>query len=369
MVDFAGFKMPIQYPDGIVSEHLAVRKSAGLFDVSHMGRFLFAGPNVLVFLDNVLTNHAAALAPCSAQYTIIADNNGGVIDDAYLYCLEDQNYMLVVNASNKDKVASHLAAQLKSYKGVEFADVSNDIAMISIQGPDSESILNQLFAGALPSAGRNSLSITTFDNTQIFMSRTGYAGEQLGFELFVASGSASVLWQKLKQLGAKPIGLGARDTLRLEASLPLYGHELGTDIDSNPIPVFAIPQARFAVSFVPAKGPYIGSDPLKKQNQTGCPKMIRPLAVLDKGIVRLPTKLFLDGKQVGYVTSGTMIPYWLTDDPDKHAMRAIALAYIDSVIDYDTVLQADVRGKMINVKVVKNNITRHDTYVSAKLHF
>ena len=249
MVDFAGWQMPIQYSDGIVSEHLLTRRGAGLFDVSHMGRFQITGPGAVAFLQYVLTNDCAKLAVGQAQYTILANESGGAVDDAFLYCPEEGSFLLVVNASNKDKDWKHLQRYLADFPEARMDDVSDSLAMLALQGPQSEAILQSLVtAGTLSEPKRNAVGTVTLAGVEVLVARTGYTGAPVCFELFIPVHGAASIWNKLLEAGAKPVGLGARDTLRLEAGLPLYGHELGMGQDDREIPVFAIGLAIFAVS-------------------------------------------------------------------------------------------------------------------------
>ena len=375
MVEFAGWEMPIQYPTGIVKEHLKTRRFAGVFDVSHMGRFVSSGPGALAFLQHVLTNNAAALEVAQAQYTIIPNDAGGAIDDAYLYRFVDGEYMLVVNASNRKKDWDHLQAMRAALGQVEIRDESETMAMISLQGPLSKSILsNVLESGTLPEPKRNALSIITIAGARVLLARTGYTGEPLCFELFVASEAAGPLWDLLVAHGAAPVGLGARDTLRLEAGLPLYGHELGVDAESREIPIFACPLAKTAVSFSPLKEEFVGRAALLRQHEefkelllqheaprAVLPRLVRPFAMVDKSIARTGAKvLSADGRDVaGYVTSGTMVPYWkmageklATRFTDEVGMRAIGLALVNSRLCVGQPIRVEVRGRSAEAVLV-----------------
>ena len=373
MVEFGGWDMPVQYKPGIVREHLATRKEAGVFDVSHMGRFLVRGADTLAFLQQMLTNNAAALEVGGSQYTIIQNEEGGAIDDAYLYRFVEDEYMLVVNASNRKIDWEHLSAAMKSFKSLELEDRTEDLAMLSLQGPESKKILERIIAsGNLPEPVRNALSIVKINDSDVLIARTGYTGEPICFEIFMNRSSALNIWDILLDQGASPIGLGARDTLRLEAGLPLYGHEFGKDPEGEAIPVFSCLLARVAVSFSPLKGAYPGRAALLKQfnafkkiiNQDyaalkDLPRIIRPVAVTDKGIARAGSKVFSGSTHVGYVTSGTMVPYWefegegvtskITDDK---GMRAIGLAILDSTLDPGDAIDIEVRGKRIKGIIV-----------------
>ncbi len=373
MVEFGGWEMPVQYKDGIIAEHLACRKKAGLFDVSHMGRFIVKGKAALPFLQRVLTNNAAALEVEESQYTMVPDETGGAVDDAYLYRFEEDWYLLVVNASNRMKNLAHFDTILPDFSGAELIDKTEELAMISLQGPDAKEILGGLLTGGrLPEPMRNTLSFAEIDGIQVMIGRTGYTGEPLCFELFLDSGRAAPVWDALVERGAVPIGLGARDTLRLEAGLPLYGHELGEDPDGLPIPIFACPLARFAVSFSPLKGDFIGRDALMMQFEAykwildrdfryvdNLPRIIQPIALTEKGIARAGARVFSGDKPVGVVTSGTMVPYWKVEGSgidsklsEETGRRAIALALLDADMVEGDFVQVDIRGKRAAAVVV-----------------
>ncbi len=373
MVEFAGWEMPVQYPTGIVEEHLRTRKGAGLFDISHMGRFLVSGRDSLPFLQHALTNNAAALEPGKAQYTMIPNEVGGVIDDAYLYCLGTQEYLLVVNAANRDKDWEHLQSIHPGFTGLELEDRTTDLAMISLQGPESRRIIiSCLGEEALPEPGRNNLTAISSRGSTFTVARTGYTGEPLGFELFVPEESLYRLWDEFLAAGAAPIGLGARDTLRLEAGLPLYGHELGADPENEEIPIFACPLARFAVSLSPLKEHFIGGRSLQDQfavyrriikrdysNLESLPRLVRLFEVQNKGIARHGAEVFVEGRRVGWVTSGTVAPYWIFEGQglcstltDRSDRRAIGMALLDGAVEVETEIEIDVRGKRLKALTV-----------------
>jgi len=373
IVEFGGWEMPIQYPAGIINEHMATRKTAGIFDISHMGRLYFKGKDALPFLQHVLTNTAAALNVGESQYTLIQNETGGAVDDAYLYRFKPDEYLLVVNASNREKDVAHFKAHLKNYPDIEMLDKTFEIAMISLQGPLSKSIIEQIVTrGKLPEPARNYLSIVEINGVETSLARTGYTGEPLGFELFIENRHAVSMWTLLMEKGAMPIGLGARDTLRLEACLPLYGHELGTDHDGKQIPLFASKLSRFAVSFSPLKGDFIGKAALYRQHRalknimnrrfediSDLPRMVMAIAVTGKGIAREGYPVFAGDRHVGVITSGTMIPFQeplgtgldsaFKDDPQK---RAVAMALIDSTICEGETLDIEIRKKRCKGVVV-----------------
>ncbi|MCE5185126.1 MAG: glycine cleavage system aminomethyltransferase GcvT [Planctomycetaceae bacterium] len=377
MVEFAGWQMPIQYTGGIVAEHLAVRRSAGIFDVSHMGRFRVTGAGARAFLRQALTNDCDLLPPGSAQYTILANEAGGAIDDAFLYRPAEDKYLLVVNASNKDKDLAHLQALLKSFKDTVLEDVSQSVAMIALQGPQGEQILQSLLTdGVLPAAHRNALSNFKLAGLEVCAARTGYTGEPVCFEIFLMADCAVRVWDKLMEKGALPIGLGARDTLRLEAGLPLYGHELGMGKDGLQIPVFAIGQARFAVDLNDPQRPFAGRKAMVRQSRartayqqgnysdkSTLPKLIRTFRLLDSGIAREGALVYSGGRPAGWVTSGTMIPYWDYEKRDDaimlketHSQRAIGLCMIEPDISVGAQLEIEVRGKNLRAQVVSRNL-------------
>lgn len=374
MVEFAGYEMPIQYPEGIVREHLATRREAGVFDVSHMGRFAIRGPGALPFLQHVLTNNAAALKVGESQYTIIPNQTGGAIDDAYLYRFFEDEYLLVVNASNRGKDWDHFQSLLPGFPGVDLLDRSEELAMLSLQGPRSKEILTAVIeSGGLPEPARNSLAAATIAGVEILLARTGYTGEPLCFELFIPREGAVPIWDLLLEKGAAPVGLGARDTLRLEAGLPLYGHELGLDPEGKEIPIFALGLANVAVSFSPLKGDFIGREPLHRQWEArrlirkegdlsriaDLPRFVRPVAVTGRGIVRPGNPVFQGEKPVGFVTSGTAVPEWEWEGEglesrlvDRKTTRAIGLALIDSDLGKGDRIEIECRGKRIGAVIV-----------------
>lgn len=375
IVEFGGWEMPIQYPSGIIEEHLATRKGAGLFDVSHMGRFAVRGAGAVQFLQHVLTNNAEALdvRETGAQYTLISNERGGAVDDAYLYSFVEGEYLLVVNAANREKDWKHLKSLIEGFSDVDMVDRTEEIVMLALQGPMSRKLLGDTIqSGRLPEPIRNFVSTVTIEGVQVKVARTGYTGEPLCFELFASQDHGPMLWDYLVAKGATPIGLGARDTLRLEAGLPLYGHELGQDPDDKEIPILACPLTKFAVSFSPLKGEFVGRAALVRQfgalskiisrdysRISDLPRMIRPIAVAGRGIARGGARVFKGERHIGHVTSGTMVPLWAVEgeglssaQTGKHQLRSICLAYIDSNIIDDEKVTIEIRGKMVDAVVV-----------------
>lgn len=372
MVDFGGWEMPIQYPSGIIAEHLYTRQVCSLFDVSHMGRLLIEGPQRKEFLQHVLTSNVSALDLNMAQYCIIPNENGGAVDDAYLYLFQEDNYLLVVNAANIDKDLEHLNRALSGFD-CTITNISDQWASIAVQGPKSKEMLMTLTGGVSPTKEptKNSLGTVSLEGHQARIAKTGYTGEPLGYEVYVRSEDAVWLWNRLVELGARPAGLGARDTLRMEASFPLYGHEMGTAPDGSEIPIFAVPLAKFAVSFSAQKGDFIGRAALERQHRafvrymdrdfsdmSALPRKIAPIALLDRGVMRAGMEIYRGDKLVGWVTSGTMVPYFKTQGQglstvilEASGKRAIGLCYIDSDVLVDDTVEVDIRGKRLKAVI------------------
>ena len=358
MVDFGGWEMPIQYPAGILSEHLYDRRHCGIFDVSHMGRLIVEGPDRVAFLQKVLTSNVAALKPGRAQYCMIPTESGGAVDDAYLYLFEEGRYFLIVNASNTDKDLAHFAKYLPDFD-CTITNVTDTVSSIAVQGPGAEDILKTLSGGAgITGPKKNDLGQVVMEGHVVRASRTGYTGDPTGWELFIDAAEAEWLWNRLIELGAKPTGLGARDTLRLEAGLPLYGHELGTDASGREIPIFAVSLARFAVSFREEKGDFIARDILAAQKDA-TEKRIVPIALTDRGVMRAGMDIYSGDRHIGWVTSGTMVPYHVFEDglpTDKTGKRSIGFAYIDRGITGSDPIAIDVRGKRLKAKMVEKHM-------------
>jgi aminomethyltransferase len=388
MVEFGGWEMPVAYRRGIIEEHLGTRRYGGLFDISHMGRFTISGKDALPFLLHVLTNNAYALDPGMAQYTLIPDEQGGALDDAYLYRLDaddagPRSFLLVVNASTREKDWNWFTEQKKGFPDVVIEDKTDEIGMMAFQGPASKKVLEKIFK--LPDPWRNRLRISSFEGTWAMVSRTGYTGEPICFELFVTRDKLQTLWEGILSLGGKdgvvPAGLGARDTLRTEAGLILYGNELGLDAEGKEIPIYAVlPAARVTVSLSSLKGDFIGRQSLRAQleevsrRENGhplppmeerlVPKSIVPFLITGQGIGRKGDQVFANGKVVGNVTSGTMVPYSIFNEmsilgrpSDEKKMRPIGLAYLDSALEEGQKIEIRHRGKAIEGLIVETNLS------------
>lgn len=414
MLEFGGFDMPVQY-DTIFAEHLATRTGAGLFDISHMGRFGISGKGAAPFLQYVLTNNVLELQEVgTAQYTIIPDESGAAVDDAYLYRTAPAGYMLVVNAANRDKDWEWLGNHLEPFADVTLDDRSDDVAMLALQGPASERVLLELLGergseGKLPDPTRNTMSVVHLGGTDMIIARTGYTGEPIAFEVFPPAPHAQSLWEHILEVGRNhgvvPVGLGARDTLRLEAGLPLYGDELGADPEGQPIPIFALLSlANSATSFSAAKGDYIGRDALRRQHEEvrerlrllsrfdipleerEVPRFIRRIAVLSDDRIgpganpaRRGHQVRLNGHDVGWITSGTTVPYrhfegeGLSSIPgEEQDRRAIALGYLDSAIVVGRPGQfleiAKPKGRTVPAVVVPSNMRPAAPYSRTVVH-
>lgn len=382
MVPFAGFEMPVQYRTGIIGEHLATRRGAGLFDVSHMGRFEISGKGAENFLQGTLTNNARALEAGHAQYTFLANNEGGAVDDAYLYRLDADRFLLVVNADNRARDWAWLSERIGAESAL--ADRSEELCMLALQGPGAEVIAENVFGpDSLPENKRNRLASVRFEGREMTLSRTGYTGESICFELFPPRDLTLALWNRLVELEASPVGLGARNSLRLEAGLPLYGNELGLDREGRDIPIFANSLARFAVR-ASSDESYLGSEALVRQREQYVrirrgelsgpeadllPQLVQPIAAFgSRRPLRTGYTLHHEGEEVGYVTSGTTVPYSAfngngvdASPSDTHELRPIGLALMDNRLRYRSdrpvVLEAsDERGRSFEVEVVERNV-------------
>ena len=358
MVEFGGGEMPIQYPTGSITEHLYVRRHCGSFDGSHMGRLSVEGPERVEFLQKVLSSNVAALRPGRAQYCMIPTETGGAVDDAYLYMFEEDRYFLIGYASNTDKDLEHFAKYLPEFD-CTITNVTDTVSSIAVQGPEAERILKTLSGGAeITGPRKNDLGEVMMEGRTVRASKTGYTGDPTGWELFIDAGEAEWLWNRLIELGAKPTGLGARDTLRLEAGLPLYGHELGEDHAGHEIPVFAVSLARFAVSFKEEKGDFIAKDILAAQKDN-TEKRIVPIALVDRGVMRSGMDIYSGDRHIGWGTSGTMVPYYVFEggEPtDKTGKRSSGFAYIDRSITEADPIAIDVRGKRLKAKIVEKHM-------------
>ncbi|HWP34090.1 MAG TPA: glycine cleavage system aminomethyltransferase GcvT [Thermodesulfobacteriota bacterium] len=341
MGPFAGWEMPLYYR-GVLEEHEAVRSRAGLFDVSHMGQLVVAGPGALALVQRVTTNDAAALAVGQVQYSAMCREDGGTLDDLTVYRLEAERYLLCVNAANVEKDFAWLRAQAAGVADVSVADESLRWSLLALQGPRAEAILARLTPLELAGLGYYRSVQGEVDGLPAIVSRTGYTGED-GFELYVPWESGPRLFARLLEVGAAdglvPAGLGARDTLRLEMCYALYGHEL--DEATTPL------EAGLGWIVKLDKGAFVGREALVRQKAQGVRKRLVGFEVEGAGICRSGHTLHRPGEAaaVGVVTSGTMSPT---------LRRPIGLGYVPpELAAVGTRLEADVRGRRVSVRVVK----------------
>jgi len=350
MVDFAGWEMPVQYTS-IVEEHQAVRKSAGIFDISHMGRLVFQGPEALDLIQDIFTNDAASMKSGQARYGLVCNEAGGILDDVLVYRF-DPFWLMVVNASNREKIVDWIN-QRRGKRQVEVSDKTFDWAMLAVQGPRSSEVTK--LASLRQRAWSNSqdisknplkyyfstLSLEPNGSPRYIVSRTGYTGEA-GYELIVPSEQAlkdlAELTEMYSKSGAplKPCGLGARDTLRLEAGMPLYGHELSEAID--PI------QAGLGWAVTMDKGPFVGREALARRSQDPALPVRVGLELEGKRIAREGSAVLREGARIGRVASGTFSPT---------LEKVISMAYVDPRHKLvGTVCEVDVRGKPTPARIV-----------------
>ena len=337
MVDFAGWEMPVQY-SSIVEEHSAIRNAVGLFDISHMGRLQFRGDLADEFLNGILTNDASKLRVGDVRYSLVCGKDGGILDDVLVYRLPDR-WEMVVNASNREKLIDWLSNSA-GFAAVEFTDVTLSTGMIAVQGPRALGLLSRVSTLSPGDMKYYTTADVTLLGTPALVSRTGYTGED-GFEIVVSAEETERIWQKLMEegssLGVVAAGLGCRDTLRLEAAMPLYGHELNESID----PLTA--GLGFAVKF--NKPEYTGKAALEQIRSTGL-KMARVGLVLEgRRIAREDSPVLVEGEPVGKVTSGTFSPTLQT---------VIAMACVSSEYGHlGCRVDVDLRGTLIPAIVVQ----------------
>lgn len=348
VVSFAGFEMPMWYR-GIIPEHMAVRNAVGIFDVTHMGRVLISGPESEAFLDYVTTNNVAALRPLSAHYSTMCNELGGIKDDFIVSRLEPEKFLMVPNAINRAKDYEWLVKQSQAFD-VTIDDVSDNIAMFAVQGPKAEQALQEICDEDLSKIQRFKGGWAKLAGVDVFVSRTGYTGED-GFEIFTWNAplsnpdNAIKVWNAVLEagqgVGIEPCGLGARDTLRLEAGMCLYGN----DIDEKTSPLEA--GLGFVVKF--KKGCFIGKEAFLKQKTEGLKRKRVGLRMLERGIPRPHQEVWKNGEKIGRVTSGTFSPL---------LKRGIAMAYLSIIYAIEST-SVDVR---IRDKFVKGEVVRFPFY-------
>jgi aminomethyltransferase len=341
LVEFAGWWMPVQYTS-IVDEHQATRSAAGVFDISHMGRLRFRGPDALPFLERLLTRRVTDLRPGGIRYSLVTNHQGGILDDVLLYCLPDGvTYFLVVNASNRPKILQWLSSQRRGDEDVDWDDETMQSAMIAVQGPRAMQIVEALWSGKSSPSRLRYYSATEGQvaGSPALVSRTGYTGED-GCEIITSSADALHVWRQVFEQGtehaAKPAGLGARDTLRLEAGMPLYGHELSENI--NPLEA----DLSFAVQLEDREFP--GAGVLRSVLDDGARRRRIGLKLSGKRVPREAFAVLDNNKQVGVITSGTFSPT---------LNQPIAMALVDTAHAREgALLKVDIRGRTEDANIV-----------------
>ena len=342
MIDFGGWDMPVQYPAGTIEEHLRTRNHAGLFDVSHMGEVDVRGPDAIAFVNRITSNDVNKLVDGQAQYTALTTPEGTVVDDLLVYRLAADHLLLVVNAGTTDKdwewIKSHHAGE-----AVELKNVSSEYCQLAIQGPDAQAILQKLTDVPLADIKYYHFTKGEVDGTESIISRTGYTGED-GFEVYAAPEHAERLWSKLLEAGnfgaadgVLPCGLAARNTLRLEAGLALYGHE----IDENT----TLLEANLGWICKLDKGDFTGRDTLAQQKADGVKRKLVGFEISERGIARDDQEVVINDQRVGKVTSGSPAPF---------LKKNIGFDYVP--VEHATVgqqISIDVRGRLVGAQIVK----------------
>ena len=338
MVDFAGWDMPVQY-SSIIEEHRTVREAVGLFDVSHMGEVIVYGEDALPYLNKLVPQDLTKLVDLKAVYCQLTNKQGGIIDDLIIYKLEDQKYLIIANASRIDEDLNWMVRNKCGFD-VSIVNESHNYSLLAVQGPKACELIKKLGVNELPSFF--SIKRGELFNINLWISRTGYTGED-GVEIMVRNEFSEYLWDKLldagKEFGIKPIGLGARDTLRLEAALHLYGN----DLDENTTPI----EAGLAWSVCKNKiEDYNGKARIEEQLKNGIEKKLIGLKMLDKSIARHGYEIFYNNQKIGVVTSGGISP--IRGDN-------IALAYIKNLdnLAVGSTIQVSIREKLHNAEIVK----------------
>lgn len=337
IVPFGGYLLPVQYEAGVVKEHMAVRTKAGIFDVSHMGEIICKGEDSLKFLNKLLTNDFTNMTDGQARYSPMCNEEGGVVDDLIVYKYRRNSYFIVVNAANKDKDYQWICAHKEG--NVELSDISAEVSQIALQGPKSPEILSKLTTeDNIPKKYYHAVFHAEISGMPCIISQTGYTGE-LGYEIYLSNSDAPVLWEKLleagKEEGILPCGLGARDTLRLEAAMPLYGHEMDDTVD--PIET----GLGFAVKM--DKEDFIGKKAIEAKGESDRTRV--GLKTVGRGIMREHMEVYADGEKIGMTTSGTHCPF--VGAPIAMALIKKEYAAVGTKV---TVL---VRGREVTAEVVK----------------
>lgn len=335
IVPFAGWEMPVQYA-GIIAEHKAVRSASGIFDVSHMGRLWLLGQDALAFAQHVLTADISRIAMGRAKYSLMCNSEGGIIDDAITYRLTEERLLLVCNAGSKPRVAAHLKERQSKFKNLSIVDFTNESVMIACQGPNAIGIVEQITPG-VSMLKQYACIGTTIDGDESLVARTGYTGED-GAEIICPASKGPMLWETLLSAGAAPCGLGARDTLRLEAGMCLYGNDI--DLTTNPL------EAGLGQYVAFEKPDFVGKQALAKINSEGIKRKLIGFKMLEKGSVsRYGFNIIYQRQPIGTLTSGSYTP---TLDMN------IGMGYVPVALSQPgTRLEVDIRGKSAAIEVVQ----------------
>lgn len=341
MVNFAGWFMPVQY-DSIIKEHEAVRSYAGIFDISHMGEFLLEGKDVINFLQYIMINDLKLLEPSKGQYSCMCYENGTVVDDLVYYEETPERFKMIVNAINIENDLKWLQGHI-GRRDVKITNLSEKRARLAFQGSKADDLLQSLVDVDLSKINRFYFNYCKIKDNPVFLARTGYTGEK-GFEISFENVYAEKIWSDLIELGAKPAGLGARDSLRLEACYSLYGHEISDSI--TPV------EAGLSWLVKPKEGiDYIGKDILLKQKSEGTERIIVGLNLIDKGIIREDYRIFKDGNEIGYVTSGGYSPT---------LKKTVGLGIVKKEFsEIDTEISIEIRNKLLKGKIVTTPFYRN----------
>src|SRR2546421_3499657 len=342
MVEFGGWDMPVQYPAGTMAEHLRTRYHAGLFDVSHMGEIDVRGSDAIPFVNRLVSNDASKLVDGQAQYSALTTLEGTVVDDLLVYRFAEDHLLLVVNAGTTDKDWSWIDSHRQN-ESVELKNLSADYCQLAIQGPDAISILQKLTALPLSEIKYYHFRAGEVDGVAAIVSRTGYTGED-GFEVYAAAGKAEQLWNKILNAGnfgadegVIPCGLAARNTLRLEAAMALYGHE----IDETT----TLLEANLGWICKLNKGDFIGRERLARQKEEGLKRRLVGFEMTERGIARDEQEVLINGERIGRVTSGSPAPY---------LKKNIGMAYVPiAFANEGQQIQIDVRGRAVGAQIVK----------------
>ncbi|MFX1311523.1 MAG: glycine cleavage system aminomethyltransferase GcvT [Promethearchaeota archaeon] len=341
MVEFANFLMPVQY-ESIIKEHNAVRSNVGVFDISHMGEFMLKGKDVIPFLQYMMINDLKLLEISKGQYSCMCYENGTVVDDLVYYEEDKDFFRMIVNAANIEKDLKWLNNHIKN-QDVQIKNLSNERSRLAFQGPESDLLLQPLVDLNLAMINRFYFAHCKLKNIPIFIARTGYTGEH-GFEISCENKYAEKIWNILIEVGATPVGLGARDSLRLEACYSLYGHEISNSI--TPI------EAGLNWLAKPKEGiDYIGKEVLMKQKSEGTERTLVGLNLIDKGIIRENYKIFKEGNEIGYVTSGGYSPT---------LRKTIGLGLVKSQYkEVETEIEIEIRNKLLKGIIVQTPFYRN----------